>query len=122
MTKSNWYILSANGIATLCASQADAIASAKDADASWPREAPHMPVQLVDANAAPRWHAGEPANIQAALADADQWLLLIELLHTAGKLPFSDPASTAKLAASRAALRRFLGPVPTHEVDACKPQ
>ena len=45
-----WYMLANDGMATLCASEADALAEAADADAAWPRKAPHRAVQLVPAD------------------------------------------------------------------------
>lgn len=46
----HWYMLAADGRATLCADRADAEQEARDADAAWPRMGPHRAVQLVDAN------------------------------------------------------------------------
>ena len=45
-----WYVIANDGMATLCASEADALAEAADADAAWPRKAPHRAVQLVPAH------------------------------------------------------------------------
>ena len=53
-----WYMLANDGMATLCASEADALAEAADADAAWPRKAPHRAVQLVPADQLAA--AGEP--------------------------------------------------------------
>lgn len=55
-----WYMLANDGMATLCASEADALAEAADADAAWPRMAPHRAVQLV------------PADQLTAAADAER--------------------------------------------------
>lgn len=45
-----WYMLDNNGMATLCASEADALSEAAAADAAWPRNGPHRAVQLVPAD------------------------------------------------------------------------
>lgn len=56
------------------------------------------------------WLDGEPQNLQAAAADADEWLALIERLHAAGRWQFSESDSRYKLACCRDALQRFLRP------------
>ena len=45
-----WYVLTNDGMATLCADEADAKAVAADADVSYPHMAPHRAVQLVPAS------------------------------------------------------------------------
>lgn len=45
-----WYVLTNDGMATLCADEADAKELAADADVSYPRMAPHRAVQLVPAS------------------------------------------------------------------------
>lgn len=47
-----WYVLTADGLATLCADQADAIETARQADIAWPNNAPHVAVQLAPAQPA----------------------------------------------------------------------
>ncbi len=49
-SKGRWYVLSGDGMATLCADEADAKAVAADADVSYPHMAPHRAVQLVPAS------------------------------------------------------------------------
>jgi hypothetical protein len=51
MTKDRWYMINAIGMATLCADRLDAEQTARDADAEWPRHAPHRAVQLVELSA-----------------------------------------------------------------------
>ena len=63
-----WYCLSHNGMATLCAGEADAKAEAERCDAEWPRHAPHRAVQLVDA-----------AEIERLRADAARYRWLRDL-------------------------------------------
>lgn len=48
-SKGRWYVLSGDGMATLCADEDDAKEVAADADLSYPRMAPHRAVQLVPA-------------------------------------------------------------------------
>ena len=45
-----WYVLTNDGMATLCADEADAKELAADADVSYPRMAPHRAVRLVPAS------------------------------------------------------------------------
>lgn len=47
-----WYMVDKDGMATLCADQADAEREAEDAQAAWPEFRPHRAVQLVDASQA----------------------------------------------------------------------
>ena len=42
-----WYSVNTIGMATLCMGEADARREAADADAMWPRHAPHVAMQLV---------------------------------------------------------------------------
>ena len=60
------------------------------------------------AQQAPEWDGGEPANLQAAARDADEWLALIQRLNDAGRLLFSQPDSRPKLDGCRAALSKIL--------------
>ncbi len=63
---------------------------------------------LSPAQHAPEWDGGEPANLQAAARDADEWLALIQRLNDAGRLRFSQPDSRPKLDGCRAALSKIL--------------
>lgn len=45
-TQSRWYMVNKDGMATLCADQADAEKEAADAQAAWPHLGPHRAVQL----------------------------------------------------------------------------
>ena len=57
----HWYMVNKDGMATLCADQADAEQSAKDAQTLWPHMGPHRAVQLVEAGSASlSANAGEP--------------------------------------------------------------
>ena len=47
-----WYMVNKDGMATLCADEADAQREAADAQAIWPGMGPHSAVQLVDAGRA----------------------------------------------------------------------
>lgn len=49
-TEARWYFVTPDGMATLCASEADAIEGAAEADLAWPRMAPHRAAQLVPAD------------------------------------------------------------------------
>jgi len=51
MTKDHWYMITSDGYVTLCADRLDAEQTARDADAEWPRHAPHRAVQLVELSA-----------------------------------------------------------------------
>lgn len=44
-----WYVVNKIGMATLCADKSDAEKEASEADEAWPRHAPHVAMQLVDA-------------------------------------------------------------------------
>ena len=48
-TAARWYCVNREGMATLCADEADARENVADNDKIWPRHAPHRAVQLVDA-------------------------------------------------------------------------
>ena len=48
----HWYMVNKDGMATLCADEADAQREAADAQAIWPGMGPHSAVQLVDAGRA----------------------------------------------------------------------
>lgn len=63
---------------------------------------------LSPAQQAPEWVGGEPANLQAAARDADEWLALIQRLNDAGRWRFSRPDSRPKLDGCRAALSKIL--------------
>ena len=63
---------------------------------------------LRPAQHAPEWDGGEPANLQAAARDADEWLALIQRLNDAGRWLFSQPDSRPKLDGCRAALSKIL--------------
>lgn len=54
-----WYSVSKDGMATLCADEADAQATARESDACYPFNAPHRAVQLVEYTGAK--HASVPA-------------------------------------------------------------
>lgn len=49
-------------------------------------------------------------NLLAAAEDADEWLALIERLHSLRRWKLSEPASIKKLRGCRAELRRFMTP------------
>lgn len=56
-----------------------------------------------------KWNeAGEPENLEAAAADADKWLKLIETFTYAGTWKFSNPDSRARLRGCREQLTKFL--------------
>lgn len=65
-------------------------------------------IPLRHAQQAPEWDGGEPANLQAAARDADEWLALIQRLNDAGRWRFSQPDSRSKLDGCRAALSKIL--------------
>ena len=52
LREGRWYMVNKDSMATLCADQADAEQSAKDAQALWPHMGPHRAVQLVEASEA----------------------------------------------------------------------
>ena len=52
-----WYVVTNDGVATLCEDRADAEKEAKDADMAWPHSGPHRAVQLVEA--APKTAPGD---------------------------------------------------------------
>lgn len=54
-----WYVLAADGRATLCSDQVDAEFAAKEYDEAWPSAAPHRAVQMAEVSAAAQ-PAGEP--------------------------------------------------------------
>ncbi len=69
-SKGRWYVLSGDGMATLCADEDDAKEVAADADLSYPRMAPHRAVQLVPAEqlaAAVAANSSEHAHAMAVL-------------------------------------------------------
>ena len=47
-----WYMVTHDGVATLCEDRRDAEKEAKDADMAWPHSGPHRAVQLVEASTA----------------------------------------------------------------------
>ena len=47
-----WYMVTHDGMATLCEDRRDAEKEAKDADMAWPHSGPHRAVQLVEASTA----------------------------------------------------------------------
>ena len=47
-----WYMVTHDGVATLCEDREDAEKEAKDADMAWPHSGPHRAVQLVEASMA----------------------------------------------------------------------
>lgn len=63
-----WYMVTKDGLATLCADEEDARSSAAEADELWPNNAPHTAVQL--------------APVRPAMP-ADEWLN--ELAHLLGR-------------------------------------
>lgn len=57
-----WYMVTQDGMATLCVDREDAEAEARKADMAYPRNGPHRAVQLVEAQAGAR---PTPAHIEA---------------------------------------------------------
>ena len=51
-TQSRWYMVNKDGMATLCADQADAEQEAKNAQEAWPHMGPHRAVQLRESSGA----------------------------------------------------------------------
>lgn len=70
MTTPRWYMVNKMGMATLCASKADAEKEAADAQRFWPHMGPHRAVQLVEA-----------ADVEAMRAGYDAARLEIESLQ-----------------------------------------
>lgn len=52
LREGRWYMVTHNGVATLCEDRRDAEKEAKDADMAWPHSGPHRAVQLVEASTA----------------------------------------------------------------------
>jgi hypothetical protein len=57
---------------------------------------------------APEWVDGIPANLEAAAADALEWLLLVERCVDRGVWSFSQPDSRNKLRCARMSLQQML--------------
>ncbi len=67
LREGRWYMVTHDGVATLCEDRRDAEKEAKDADMAWPHSGPHRAVQLVEAGRASlSANAGEPT-------EADEW-------------------------------------------------
>ena len=49
LREGRWYMVTHDGVATLCEDRRDAEKEAKDADMAWPHSGPHRAVQLVEA-------------------------------------------------------------------------
>ena len=60
MTTPRWYMVNKMGMATLCASKADAEKEAADAQRFWPHMGPHRAVQLVEAASVAASAGSEP--------------------------------------------------------------
>ena len=52
LREGRWYMVTHDGVATLCEDLRDAEKEAKDADMAWPHSGPHRAVQLVEASTA----------------------------------------------------------------------
>ena len=52
LREGRWYMVTHDGMATLCTDRRDAEKEAKDADMAWPHSGPHRAVQLVEASTA----------------------------------------------------------------------
>ena len=52
LREGRWYMVTHDGVATLCEDRRDAEEEAKDADMAWPHSGPHRAVQLVEASTA----------------------------------------------------------------------
>jgi hypothetical protein len=52
LREGRWYMVTHDGVATLCEDRRDAEKEAKDADMAWPHSGPHRAVQLVEASTA----------------------------------------------------------------------
>ena len=52
LREGRWYMVTHDGVATLCEDRRDAEKEAKDADMAWPHSGPHRAVQLVEASMA----------------------------------------------------------------------
>ena len=52
LREGRWYMVTHDGMATLCEDRRDAEKEAKDADMAWPHSGPHRAVQLVEASTA----------------------------------------------------------------------
>lgn len=65
LREGRWYMVNKDGMATLCADEADAEREAADAQAIWPGMGPHRAVQLVDAGRASLQSSGFAAEDMA---------------------------------------------------------
>lgn len=68
-----WYMLSRDGMATLCADRDDAMTEAASADKLYPNGAPHRALQLVAANAVSDGVASLSSPLQSALDVIERW-------------------------------------------------
>ena len=71
LREGRWYMVTHDGMATLCANKADAQQEAADAQRFWPHMGPHRAVQLVEA-----------ADVEAMRAGYDAARLVIESLKS----------------------------------------
>ena len=65
-----WYMVTHDGVATLCEDLRDAEKEAKDADMAWPHSGPHRAVQLVEVGTA----AAELRRLHARIAELEAQL------------------------------------------------
>lgn len=75
-----WYCISADGLATLCADEDDAKQNAKVADMEWPRNAPHRAVQLVCST-----------ELQKVIAQRDELLVALKGVLSVANVQIDDP-------------------------------
>lgn len=77
LREGRWYMVTHDGVATLCEDRRDAEEEAKDADMAWPHSGPHRAVQLVEAADAQQEnfdHGPQATSIEEAARDVGKWL------------------------------------------------
>jgi hypothetical protein len=77
MPGARWYSLNRNGLATLCANEADAKSEAARQDRTWPQGVPHRAVQLVEASQL----VGEQERLRVFARWAMEALLALETIE-----------------------------------------
>ena len=120
LREGRWYMVTHDGMATLCTDREDAEKEAKDADMAWPHSGPHRAVQLVEASmagytaadmataaaqgfrdgvASLSANAGEPVAFLVCTEEGDPDMVFLDRLEACQYCEDDDPPKPLYLAA-----------------------
>ena len=136
LREGRWYMVTHDGVATLCEDRRDAEKEAKDADMAWPHSGPHRAVQLVEASTAgftsadmataeargfrdgaASAMAGEPMAWMTFTEEGDPDMVFLDRLEACQYCEDDDPPKPLYLAATPTAQAEGWRPIETAPRD-----